>query len=41
MEVVSYVPLGEYNFPQGRRAVLTDMPATQVPVFWGMKKPEE
>lgn len=41
MEVVSYVPLGEYNFPQGRRAVLTDMPATQVPVFWGMKKSEE
>lgn len=41
MEVVSYVPLGEYNFPQARRAVVTEMPATPVPVFWGMKKSEE
>ncbi|WP_136685144.1 ABC transporter substrate-binding protein [Falsirhodobacter xinxiangensis] len=41
METVSYVPLGEYNFPQARRTVLTDMQPTSVPVFWGMSKTEE
>lgn len=41
MEFVSYIPLGEYNFPQARRAVLTDMAPTPVPVFWGMKKAED
>lgn len=41
MEFVSYVPLGEYNFPQARRAVVTDMAPTPVPVFWSLKKAEE
>lgn len=41
IDVVNYVPLGEYNFPQARRAVLTDMAPTAVPVFWGLKKTEE
>ena len=41
IDEVSYIPLGEYNFPQARRAVLVDMPPTAVPVFWGVKKTEE
>lgn len=41
MEFVSYVPLGEYNFPQARRTVITDMPPTPAPVFWGITKTED
>ncbi|WP_207101639.1 ABC transporter substrate-binding protein [Paracoccus shandongensis] len=41
METVSYVPLGEYQFPQARRTVLTDMLPTPVPVFWNLTKTEE
>lgn len=41
IDVVNYIPLGEYNFPQARRAVLTDMLPTAVPVFWGLNKAEE
>lgn len=38
MDVVNYVPLGEYNFPQARNVNVTDMMPTAVPVFWGIKK---
>ncbi|SMO46444.1 ABC transporter substrate-binding protein [Paracoccus laeviglucosivorans] len=41
LEFGTYIPLGEYNFPQARRVVVTDMPPTPIPVFWGIKKAEE
>lgn len=38
LESVLYIPLGEYNPPQGRRANVTDMLGSPVPVFWNIKK---
>lgn len=40
MDVVTYVPLGEYGFPQGLRASVTGQLATPVPVFWNLSKSE-
>lgn len=41
LENVLYIPLGEYNPPQGRRANIVDMLGSPVPVFWNVKKTEE
>lgn len=41
LDQVIYIPLGEYNFPQARRAVLNDMLPTPVPVFWNLTKTGE
>lgn len=40
MEQVLYVPVGQYALPQARRATLTDMLPSPVPVFWNVKKAE-
>ncbi|QDA36437.1 ABC transporter substrate-binding protein (plasmid) [Paracoccus liaowanqingii] len=34
------IPLGQYTLPQARRATITDMIQSPVPVFWGMQKAE-
>jgi peptide/nickel transport system substrate-binding protein len=41
LENVLYIPLGEYNPPQGRRTNVVDMLGSPVPVFWNVKKTEE
>ncbi|MFC4626130.1 ABC transporter substrate-binding protein [Daeguia caeni] len=41
LENVLYIPLGEYNPPQARRANVVDMLGSPVPVFWNVKKVEE
>lgn len=38
MEQVLYVPIGQYSLPQARRANITDMLPSPVPVFWNVKK---
>jgi peptide/nickel transport system substrate-binding protein len=38
MEQVLYVPVGQYALPQARRANITDMLPSPVPVFWNVKK---
>lgn len=38
---VLYIPLGEYNPPQARRANVVDMLSAPVPVFWNVQKTEE
>ncbi len=38
MDVVNYIPLGQYLTPQGRSVKLVDMIPSPVPVFWNMKK---
>lgn len=38
MEQVLYIPLGQYVSPQARRANITDMIPSPVPVFWNVKK---
>ncbi|SEO14502.1 peptide/nickel transport system substrate-binding protein [Paracoccus alcaliphilus] len=40
MEFVTYIPLGEYNFPQARRTALDEMLPTASPVFWNLTKAE-
>ncbi|MFC0217760.1 ABC transporter substrate-binding protein [Pseudochelatococcus lubricantis] len=40
MENVLYIPLGEYNPPQARRASVTDMIRAPIPVFWNLNKAE-
>jgi len=41
LDQVIYIPLGEYNFPQARRAVVENMLPNQVPVFWSITKAED
>ena len=38
MDVVNYIPLGQFLSPQARSNKLTDMIQSPVPVFWGIKK---
>lgn len=40
IETVLEVPLGQYTLPQARRANVTDMISSPVPVFWNLKKGE-
>lgn len=40
INTVLEVPLGQYSLPQARRANLTDMIPSPVPVFWNVKKGE-
>jgi peptide/nickel transport system substrate-binding protein len=40
LEQVIYVPLGQYLMPQARRANLTGMIPSPVPVFWNVEKAE-
>jgi len=40
LDFVIYVPLGEYQFPEGRRKNIKGGIATNVPVFWNMTKEE-
>jgi peptide/nickel transport system substrate-binding protein len=40
LEQVIYVPLGQYLMPQARRANLTGMIPSPVPVFWNVDKEE-
>ena len=40
IETVLEVPLGQYTLPQARRAAITDMLPSPVPVFWNLKKAE-
>ena len=40
MEQVLYIPVGQYALPQARRANITDMLPSPVPVFWNVKKGE-
>ena len=34
------IPLGQYTLPQARRAGITDMINSPVPVFWNLQKAE-
>ncbi|WP_182417603.1 ABC transporter substrate-binding protein [Bartonella sp. HY038] len=38
LDFVIYIPLGEYQMPQGRHKNVTDMLPTSIPVFWNIKK---
>ena len=40
IDTVLEVPLGQYSLPQARRANLTEMIPSPVPVFWNIKKGE-
>lgn len=40
IDTVLEVPLGQYSLPQARRANLTEMIPSPVPVFWNVKKGE-
>ncbi|WP_422785595.1 ABC transporter substrate-binding protein [Roseibium algae] len=38
LDVVNYIPLGQYLSPQARSTKIVDMIPSPVPVFWAMKK---
>ncbi|MFD1694181.1 ABC transporter substrate-binding protein [Roseibium aestuarii] len=38
LDVVNYIPLGQYLSPQARTTKLVDMIGSPVPVFWNLKK---
>ena len=38
MEVVPFVPLGQFNLPTGFRRNLQDLPVAPVPFFWGVRR---